>query len=287
MILFSCLTFASVDILIVVMMMIMRTATMVVMMVMMMMLTTTTTTMAIHVDPFGNMQRAMERTFRCIIFFAIFRLLPSHKSTVCIDNANLTLYLQALWSVFHIIYCLEWNALYHLKPTSQYNINRAVAARFWPDFGWMAIFEIRRSPADFLDLEQSRKLTQWSPDNHRRATVRPPADFILKWPNFRPMSLRCPGSDRPDSQLSLLGVLLITAGRQWILRSPAVHLRVTGRSPAGVLPICAGFGWDSLWYKYLHRNFNLLTIVTRPIVYYFINVLAHLLRAWTLYDIVC
>ena len=36
------------------------------------------------------------------------------------------------------------------------------------------------SPADFLDLEQSRKLSQWSPDDRRRETVWPPADFILK-----------------------------------------------------------------------------------------------------------
>ena len=73
---------------------------------------------------------------------------------------------------------------------------------------------------------------------------------------------RCPGGDRPDSRRSPLGVQLITAGRQWIPRSPAVHLRVTGRFPAGVLPIWVGFGWDSIWYKYLHRHFNLLTIIT-------------------------
>ena len=32
---------------------------------------------------------------------------------------------------------------------------------------------------------------------------------------------RCPGGDRPDSRRSPLGVLSITAGRQWIPRSPA------------------------------------------------------------------
>ena len=47
-------------------------------------------------------------------------------------------------------------------------------------FAGLLFFEIRRSPADFLDLEQSRKLTQWSPDDCRQETVWPPADFLWK-----------------------------------------------------------------------------------------------------------
>ena len=142
---------------------------------------------------------------------------------------------------------------------SQLNINRAVIGGFLPD----AYFP--RSAAHwpiFLTLNHvvksaSGRLTAAAGRLFSRRPILSSNDQY-----FQPMSWRCPGGNRPDSWRSPLGVLSITAGRQWIPRSPAVHLRVTGRSPAGVRPIWVGFGWDSLWYKYLHRHFNLLTIIT-------------------------
>ena len=50
----------------------------------------------------------------------------------------------------------------------------------WPIFCRLRDFEIGGSPADFVDLEQCCKLTQRSPDDRHRETVRPPANFLLK-----------------------------------------------------------------------------------------------------------
>ena len=74
-----------------------------------------------------------------------------------------------------------------IQMNSSFLRGRPNTTRFqrWPPdfcriFAGLLFFKIRWSPADILDLEQSRKLTQWSPDDCRRETVRPPADFILK-----------------------------------------------------------------------------------------------------------
>ena len=98
---------------------------------------------------------------------------------------------------------VQITSLYPFKPTSQENINPAVPARF---FARCLFCEIGSSSADFLDLEQCRKVTQRSPDGRRQETVRPPADSLCKWQIFglcpadvQETIARGPGCDRRGS----------------------------------------------------------------------------------------
>ena len=123
-------------------------------------------------------------------------------------------------------------------------INRAVTGGFLPDAYFSRSADHRPI---FLTLNHVVK----SASGHLTAAARRPF-------GHRPISSsndqifgRCPGGDRPDSRRSPQDA-----------NESHGRLPVTGRSPAGVLPICVGFDWDSLWYKYLHRHFNLLTIIT-------------------------
>ena len=112
--------------------------------------------------------------------------------------------------MFNIVYDLHcmgslpcwvaWDAYYFcLKPRSQLSINRAVAARFLLDAYFAR--SVGRRPI-FLTLNKGVNL----PSGHLTIVVgrlfghRPISSsndqiWILKWPNFRPMSRRCPGGD--------------------------------------------------------------------------------------------
>ena len=118
-----------------------------------------------------------------------------------------------------------------VKPTSQLNLMPAAAAGFWPDCYFSR--SVGRRPI-FLTLNKVVN----SPSGHLTiAAGRLFGRRPILSSNYQIFG-RCPGGDRPDSWRSPPGVLSIAAGRQWIPQSPAVHLQVTGRSPAGVLPVC-------------------------------------------------
>ena len=117
--------------------------------------------------------------------------------------------------------------------------HKSLGAR--PIFAGCQFFEICRSSADFLDLEPCRKVSHEASDGRHRETVRPPFDFIWKWPTFRPMPQRCPGDNCQAAQRWPSELLSIAAGRQWILRSSAGHRLITVRSWTDSL-------WVQFWY---------------------------------------
>ena len=90
-------------------------------------------------------------------------------------------------------------------------------------FTKLLFFEIRHSPPDFLDLEQSRKLTQWSPADRRRETsaagrfslemTKFSADVLLVSRRYesrdhRPFTFWWPCSNRREPQSCALGSIL-------------------------------------------------------------------------------
>ena len=109
-----------------------------------------------------------------------------------------------------------------------------------PIFAGCLFFEIGRSSADFLDLEPCHKVSHGASDGRRRETVRPPFDFIWKWPTFG----RCP-DDVPATI-----VRQPSGDRRSSCRSPpdanesCNHRQVTVWSPFGHRRIRSGFNFD-------------------------------------------
>ena len=142
---------------------------------------------------------------------------------------------------------------------SQYNINRPVAARFLPDANfarsvgcWLIFLTLNKvinSPSGHLTIAAGRLYGS-------RPILSSNEQIFSQCPSGVPTAIvRTPGSHHWESCRSP------KEGNESHGRLPFTY-GVTGRSPAGVLPICVGFGWDSLRCKYLHRHFNLLTIIT-------------------------
>ena len=133
---------------------------------------------------------------------------------------------------------ISQSAIYLVSQSRRHKLNKSSGdPRI---FRRCLFFEIGSSLADFLDLEPSRKVSQRVPDSHRRETVRSPFDFLRKWPNFRPMSRRCP---RRRSS----GGLPVTVGAPVNRRQTTMNPAIIGRSLFGQRAAIDGFCPSWIW----------------------------------------
>ena len=127
---------------------------------------------------------------------------------------------------YHPHQWMYWNRIctqvHSLKPTSQYNVNRAVTAQFLPDLQFCT--SVGRRPI-FMTLNRSDNWVSDLLPITGGQPVRWPAGVSRKWPFFPGSVLRPPP-----------GLLPMTAGSPADLWPMSTIRLIAGGSPSGDLP---------------------------------------------------